>query len=170
MPIYLILLLGCLLKLEEYQGDVLECPRCKVRSLLPVQGVLGLQKNYELLTAAMESCEVDQELCNFCIRKLVYPPRTVTLSCRDCGVLFCGLCCDEIHKQLEFRTHSICLASAESDISENQISLKRPQSTSGSRKGSGRPALRRFNSSLDALPGILTNSKMSPSFVLSCHK
>ena len=143
-----------MLKLQEYQGEVIECPRCKVRSLLPVNGVLDLQKNYELLTAAMDTNEADQELCNFCIRKLVYPPRTVTLSCRDCGVLFCGLCCDEIHKQLEFRTHNICLASAEShDINCNEVTSVRPQSGNLQRKASGRPSLRRHNSSLEALPG-----------------
>ena len=143
-----------MLKLQEYQGDVLECPRCKVRSLLPLNGVLGLQKNYDLLMAAMDTNEADQELCNFCIRKLVYPPRTVTLNCRDCGVLFCGMCCDEIHKQLEFRTHNICLASAESDINANEVKPGRPHSNGLQRKVSGRPTLRRYNSSLDALPGI----------------
>jgi 23S rRNA C2498 (ribose-2'-O)-methylase RlmM len=124
-----------------------------VRSLLPLNGVLGLQKNYDLLMAAMDSNEAEQELCNFCIRKLVYPPRTVTLNCRDCGVLFCGLCSDEIHKQVEFRTHNICLATAENDINGNDVKLGRPRSALP-RSGSGRPALRRYNSSLDALPGM----------------
>jgi ribosomal protein L37AE/L43A len=118
-----------------------------------VNGVLGLRKNYDLLTAAMDTNKEDQELCNFCIRKLVYPPRTATLSCRDCGVVFCGLCCDEIHKQLEFRTHSICLASAENDINGNEVKPARPKSGGLQRKASGKPTLRRYNSSLEALPG-----------------
>ena len=68
-------------------------------------------------------------------------------------MLFCGSCSDEIHKQLEFRMHNICLASAETDANGNYEAKPRPQSSGLTRRLSGRPTLRRYNSSLDALPG-----------------
>ena len=139
-----------MLKLEEYQGAVIECTRCKVRSILPANGVLGLKKNYDLLMEAMKTNEDDRELCNFCIRKLVYPPRTVTLICSDCQVMFCGLCSDEIHEQLEFRMHNIRLITA--DLKNNET-VARQEFSGFIRKG--RPTLKRYNSSLDALPGQL---------------
>lgn len=142
---------GCLLKLQEYQGEILECPRCKVRSVLPVDSVSGLVKNYEVLFAAMDTNEGNQELCNFCIRKLVYPPRNVTLNCYDCGVLFCGQCCDEIHRQLEFKSHNVCLASAEINDSDTTSSQSSNYSTT-SRNLSGRPMLKHYSSSLDLMP------------------
>lgn len=103
----------------------------------------------------MDTNKDNQELCNFCIRKLVYPPKAVTLNCYDCGVLFCGQCCDEIHKQLEFRSHNVCLASAEMN-DRDTTSFQQPSnySPTSSNKSSGRPMLKRYSSSLDLIPGI----------------
>lgn len=121
-----------------------------------MDSIEGLEKNYEVLLAVMDTNEEDQELCNFCIRKLVYPPRPVTINCYDCGVFFCGLCSDEIHKQLEFRSHNVCLASTDLDVND-KTTVSRPTSsylTTSSRKGSGRPVLKRYSSSIDSMPGI----------------
>ena len=62
----------CLLKLQELQGSVIECFSCKLRTLLPSNGVDGLDKNMDLLHAILQTEEEEQKLCNFCIRK-VYP-------------------------------------------------------------------------------------------------
>lgn len=104
----------CITKIGDLQGDVIECPTCKLRTLLSNDGVEGLPKNVDLLTAVFES-EKEQELtCNFCASK-VYPPKPARFFCTECSVYSCGSCSDEIHSQIEFRTHDICLASAKCD-------------------------------------------------------
>lgn len=104
----------CLLKLQELQGSVIECSSCKLRTLLPTNGVDGLDKNVDLLQAILQTEEEEQKLCNFCIKK-VYPSKPATFFCSTCDVFMCGSCSDNIHSQLEFRCHSICRASDAKD-------------------------------------------------------
>ena len=139
----------CLLKLQELQGSVIECSSCKLRTLLPSDGVDGLDKNMDLLHAILQTEEEEQKLCNFCIHK-VYPAKPATFYCSDCEVFMCGSCSDTIHSQLEFRCHGICRASEAKDgvVSlsdlQGQTVSSRPSSsssTSSKRSSNLRPTL-----------------------------
>ena len=151
----------CLLKLQELQGSVIECSSCKLRTLLPANGVDGLDKNMDLLRAVLQSEEEEQKLCNFCIQK-VYPPKPATFHCFDCDVLMCGSCSDAIHSQLEFRCHDISRASGSRDSTgedQRQTLSSRPSSscsTLSKRSSSLKPLSSRPSSSLlnySAIPG-----------------
>lgn len=142
-------LIECLLKLQELQGSVIECPSCKLRTLLPSDGVDGLDKNMDLLHAILQTEEEEQKLCNFCIHK-VYPAKPATFYCSDCEVFMCGSCSDTIHSQLEFRWHGICRASEAkdgvvslSDLQGQTVSSRPSSSSSTSSKSSSnlRPTL-----------------------------
>ena len=152
----------CLLKLQELQGSVIECCSCKLRTLLPANGVDGLDKNTDLLKAVLQSEEEEQKLCNFCIQK-VYPSKPATFYCSECDVLMCGSCSDVIHSQLEFRCHDITRASTVKDgmaeIQRSKVSSPRSSSSStlSKRSSSIKPGLSSRPSSglLDysAIPG-----------------
>ena len=154
----------CLLKLQELQGSVIECSSCKLRTLLPANGVDGLDKNMDLLSAVLQSEQEEQKLCNFCIQK-VYPPKPATFHCFDCDVLMCGSCSDIIHSQLEFRCHDIGRANGNKDDrteeDPRQTVSSRPSSSSStlskrSSRSCIKPLSSRSSSSLlnySAIPG-----------------
>ena len=144
----------CLLKLQELQGTVIECSSCKLRTLLPPNGIDGLDKNMDLLQAVLQSEEEEQKLCNFCIQK-VYPPKPATFYCPDCGVFMCGSCSDSIHSQLEFRCHGICRASA---AKESIVNLDDQRCTISSRPSSSSSTLSKRSFSLRP---TLTSSRPS---------
>lgn len=50
------------------------------------------------------------DVCSHCVRK-VYPPKPVTLFCRDCETSYCGSCSDAEHLKPENIRHSIILDS-----------------------------------------------------------
>lgn len=172
----------CLLKLQDLQGSVIECPCCKLRTLLPPNGVDGLEKNMDLLQAVLRSEEEEQKLCNFCIHK-VYPPKPATFFCPNCDVFMCGSCSDEIHSQLEFRCHSVCRASAAKDVTEDMELEKwrissRPLSSSSflSKRSSGlRPSSSnssRPSSSLlnyAAIPECSVHKEMTKYYCRNCR-
>lgn len=169
----------CLLKLQDLQGSVIECPCCKLRTLLPPNGVDGLEKNMDLLQAVLRSEEEEQKLCNFCIRK-VYPPKPATFFCPNCDVFMCGSCSDEIHSQLEFRCHDVCRASAAKDVTEDMELEKwkissRPLSSSSflSKRSSGwRPSSSnssRPSSSLLNYAAIPGEKQFKPSSVFTTN-
>ena len=159
----------CLLKLQELQGSVIECCSCKLRTLLPPNGIDGLDKNMDLLKVVLQSEEEEQKLCNFCIQK-VYPSKPATFYCSECDVLMCGSCSDVIHSQLEFRCHDITRASTVKDgtptgeIQRSKVSSPRSSSCSTlstKRSSSVKPRLSSRPSSglLDysAIPGNYNN-------------
>lgn len=173
----------CLLKLQELQGSVIECSSCKLRTLLPSNGVDGLDKNMDLLHAILQTEEEEQKLCNFCIRK-VYPAKAATFYCSDCEVFMCGSCSDTIHSQLEFRCHGICRASEAKDgvVSlsdlQGQTVSSRPSSSSStlSKRSSTnlRPTLTssRPSSSLlnyASIPECPTHKKMAEYYCRNCR-
>lgn len=171
----------CLLKLQELQGTVIECSSCKLRTLLPANGVDGLDKNMDLLQAVLQSEQEEQQLCNFCIQK-VYPPKPATFYCPDCDVFMCGSCSDNIHSQLEFRCHGICRASAAKEGIANMENQRykvssRPSSSSSTfsqRSSSLRPTLSnsRPSSSLlnyAAIPECPVHREMTKYYCRNCR-
>ena len=144
------------MKLKDLHGDVVECPSCKLRTLLPEDKIENLSKNLEILKVVLKK-EDDEQVCNFCIRK-IYPPKPATFYCADCGVYSCGSCSDQIHSQLEFRTHSICLATitrtSNSSDEMNRSSSVSSRTLSAEKRGS---VIKPRNSLLDyiSIPGKL---------------
>lgn len=165
----------CLLKLQELQGSVIECSSCKLRTLLPANGVDGLGKNMDLLRAVLQSEEEEQKLCNFCIQK-VYPPKPATFYCSDCEVFMCGSCSDNIHSQLEFRCHDINRATGVKDGVGDDTSTSRPSSslsTLSQRSLGLRPGLNnRPSSSLlnySAIPECPTHKEKTKYYCRNCR-
>ncbi|RMX36761.1 hypothetical protein pdam_00008971 [Pocillopora damicornis] len=165
----------CLLKLQELQGSVIECSSCKLRTLLPANGVDGLGKNMDLLRAVLQSEEEEQKLCNFCIQK-VYPPKPATFYCSDCEVFMCGSCSDNIHSQLEFRCHDINRATGVKDGVRDDTSTSRPSSslsTLSQRSLGLRPGLNnRPSSSLlnySAIPECPTHKEKTKYYCRNCR-
>ena len=150
----------CLLKLQELQGSVIECSSCKLRTLLPSNGVDGLDKNMDLLHAILQTEEEEQKLCNFCIRK-VYPAKPATFYCSDCEVFMCGSCSDTIHSQLEFRCHGICRAS---EAKDGVVSLSDLQGQTVSSRPSSSSSTLSKRSSTNLRP-TLTSSRPSSSLL-----
>ena len=119
----------------------MECPSCKLRTLLPDDKVESLAKNLVILKTVLHK-EDDEQVCNFCVRK-IYPPKPATFYCGDCAVYSCGTCSDEIHSQMEFRTHSICLAS----LTRSNDSVESSSSTGSIRSSSATSSKRSSSAS-----------------------
>ncbi|XP_032238176.2 E3 ubiquitin-protein ligase TRIM33 [Nematostella vectensis] len=131
----------CIMKIKELQGDVVECPTCKLRTLL-TSSVDCLEKNMDILTAVFAAEQEEEPVCNFCASK-VYPPKPARFFCTECAVYSCGNCSDEIHSQMEFRTHGVSLASAHQEATED-CSVQfpsRPSSGMSSTGTTSRPKL-----------------------------
>ena len=135
----------CITKLKTLQGDVLECPSCKLRTLLPSGRVEKLPKNQEILRAVLNSQEEDPKTCNFCVRK-VYPAKPATFYCSDCDVYSCGNCSDDIHSQVDYRGHDVSLASAARDSGIDTASLASSQPSSYCSSLSKRSSSQRLSS------------------------
>lgn len=133
---------------------MIECSSCKLRTLLPANGVDGLDKNMDLLRAVLQSEEEEQKLCNFCIQK-VYPPKPATFHCFDCDVSMCGSCSDAIHSQLEFRCHDIGRESSKDGAGEDQ------RQTVLSRPSSSCSTLSKRSSRLSIKPGLSSRPSSS---------
>ena len=152
----------CVTKIRDLQGDVIECPTCKLRTLLTDEGIEGLTKNLDVLSAVFEDEKEQEQICNFCATK-VFPPKAARFFCTECSVYSCGSCSDEIHSQMDFRSHSICLASAQDRNAEKSPSKDKRPSSSTSSLSEGRTSnqqiQKRPSSSLldyGLLPGLLT--------------
>jgi hypothetical protein len=151
----------CVTKIRDLQGDVIECPTCKLRTLLSREGIEGLTKNLDVLSAVFEAEKEQEQTCNFCATK-VYPPKAARFFCTECSVYSCGSCSDEMHSQIDFRSHSICLASAQDKNAEESLAHdKRPSVSSASslskRRSSSQQIQKRSSSSLldyGLLPGL----------------
>ncbi len=103
----------CIQKLQDLQGQAIECPLCQKPTLIPDSGLDALEKNLDIVGLKVK--ETEPEKCKHCIQK-VYPSRPVTLFCNDCDTFLCGSCSDEEHLKPENAMHSIILASAKLNI------------------------------------------------------
>lgn len=102
-------ILDCIHKLQDLQGQAVECPLCQRPTIIPLTGIESLATN--LNAVGLGKPEKVPEKCSHCIRK-VYPPKPVTLFCRDCEASYCGNCSDIEHLKPENVRHSIILETA----------------------------------------------------------
>eukprot|EP00794_Sanderia_malayensis_P000311 gene311-941_t len=115
----------CIKKLQDLQGQAIECPLCQKTTLIPASGLDALEKNLDIVGLKIKSTE--PEKCKHCIHK-VFPSKPVTLFCNDCDTFFCGSCSDAEHLKPENSLHSIILSSAKINIeaSGSKVSFSHP--------------------------------------------
>ncbi len=90
---YLLFFLDCIKKLQDLQGQAIECPLCQKPTLIPSSGIDGLEKNLDVVGIRVK--EVEPEKCQLCIHKVnKIPILTLILEVHTlmnvCGVLWRG--------------------------------------------------------------------------------
>ena len=110
--------LDCIEKLKDLQGQAIECPLCQKPTLIPLPGVESLATNLDAV--GLGEPERVPDVCSHCVRK-VYPPKPVTLFCRDCETSYCGNCSDAEHLKPENVRHSIILDSVKSSFKTDNM-------------------------------------------------
>ena len=113
-----IALSDCIAKLKDLQGQAIECPLCHKPTLIPLSGVESLVTNLDAV--GLGEPEKKPEICKHCVHK-VYPPKPVTLFCKDCESSYCGTCSDVEHLKPENIKHLVTLESLKNG-SKNEIS------------------------------------------------
>ena len=110
------------LVLRDQHGLSLRCPNCRRSTLLPVNGVSGLQPAFHVhhlfeIQDALQKVKQGQEgqktLCEKCNK------RDVNGFCRDCGEFICNTCIEMHQTWKELSTHKvISLEQLKSDATE----------------------------------------------------
>ena len=110
------------LVLRDQHGLSLRCPNCRRSTLLPVNGVSGLQPAFHVhhlfdIQDALQKVKQGQEgqktLCEKCNK------RDVNGFCRDCGEFICNTCMEMHQTWKELSTHTvISLEQLKSDATE----------------------------------------------------
>ena len=110
------------LVLRDQHGLSLRCPNCRRSTLLPVNGVSGLQPAFHVhhlfeIQDALQKVKQGQEgqktLCEKCNK------REVNGFCRDCGEFICNTCIEMHQTWKELSTHTvISLEQLKSDATE----------------------------------------------------
>ena len=110
------------LVLRDQHGLSLCCPNCRRSTLLPVNGVSGLQPAFHIhhlfdIRDALKKVKQGQEgqktLCEKCNK------RDVNGFCRDCGEFICNMCIEMHQTWKELSTHKvISLEQLKSDATE----------------------------------------------------
>ena len=120
-----ICILDCIEKLKDLQGQAIECPLCQKPTLIPSSGVESLATNLDAV--GLGEPERVPDICIHCVRK-IYPPRPVTLFCRDCETSYCGSCSDVEHLKPENIRHSIILDSLKTSLKNgSSVSVDVPE-------------------------------------------
>eukprot|EP00795_Rhopilema_esculentum_P017786 gene17786-9464_t len=141
----------CISKLKDLQGQAVECPLCQKPTLIPSQGIDLLITNLDAV--GLGKVIKQPEVCCHCVRK-TYPPKPVTLFCKECDTSFCGNCSDIVHLKPENTNHVIVLESVKNRNSNTKA--QQIYESSESRPSS--------HSSVGSKPGIV--SRPSSSFLL----
>ena len=98
------------LVLRDQHGLLLRCPNCRRSTLLPVNGVSGLQPAFHVhhlfdIRDALQKVKQGQEgqktLCEKCNKRYVYG------FCRDCGEFICNTCIEMHQTWKELSTHKV---------------------------------------------------------------
>ena len=98
------------LVLRDQHGLSLRCPNCRRSTLLPANGVSGLQPAFHVhhlfeIQDALQKVKQGQEgqktLCEKCNK------RDVNGFCRDCGEFICNTCIEMHQTWKEFSTHKV---------------------------------------------------------------
>ena len=110
------------LVLRDQHGLSLRCPNCRRSTLLPANGVSGLQPAFHVhhlfeIRDALQKVKQGQEgqktLCEKCNK------RDVNGFCRDCGEFMCNMCIEMHQTWKELSTHKvISLEQLKSDATE----------------------------------------------------
>ena len=110
------------LVLRDQHGLSLRCPNCRRSTLLPANGVSGLQPAFHVhhlfeIQDALQKVKQGQEgqktLCEKCNK------RDVNGFCRDCGEFICNMCIEMHQTWKELSTHKvISLEQLKSDATE----------------------------------------------------
>ena len=110
------------LVLRDQHGLSLRCPNCRRSTLLPANGVSGLQPAFHVhhlleIRDALQKVKQGQEgqktLCEKCNK------REVNGFCRDCGEFICNMCIEMHQTWKELSTHKvISLEQLKSDTTE----------------------------------------------------
>ena len=110
------------LALRDQHGLSLRCPNCRRSTLLPANGVSGLQPAFHVhhlfdIRDALQKVKQGQEgqktLCEKCNK------RDVNGFCRDCGEFICNMCIEMHQTWKELSTHKvISLEQLKSDATE----------------------------------------------------
>ena len=111
------------LVLRDQHGLSLRCPNCRRSTLLPANGVSGLQPAFlvhhlfdiqDALQKVKQGREGQKTLCEKCKKK-----REANGFCRDCGKFVCEACIDVHMNWDEYSTHKvISLKQLKSDATE----------------------------------------------------
>ena len=118
------------LVLRDQHGLSLRCPNCRRSTLLPANGVSGLQPAFlvhhlfeiqDTLQKIKQGQEGQKTLCEKCKKK-----REANGFCRDCGKFVCEACIDVHMNWDEYSTHKvISLEQLKSDATEMVIPTKK---------------------------------------------